>query len=141
MISTKGRYAIRIMLDLAEHSNGSYIPMKDVAKRQDISLKYIEQIMPSLTKANLVTGLHGRGGGYKLAKEPADYNIREILVAAGENLSPVACLSYGSPPCPRAAICKTLSMWREYGDMTDRFFSSVTLADVMKTEVETDYII
>lgn len=91
MISTKGRYSIRILLDLAEHRNGSYIPMKDVAARQNISLKYIERLMPALKAAGLVDSVHGIGGGYRLTREPDQYTLWEILRLAEGDLAPVAC--------------------------------------------------
>ena len=103
MVSTRGRYALRVMIDLAEHRNGSYIPIKEVAERQEISLKYVERIMPLLTAARFVEGQHGKGGGYKLCRAPEDYTAGEILRAAEGDLAPVACLSCGAQPCPRAA--------------------------------------
>ena len=99
MISTKGRYSIRILLDLAEHRNGSYIPMKDVAARQNISLKYIERLMPALKAAGLVDSVHGIGGGYRLTREPDQYTLWEILRLAEGDLAPVACLQSGAAPC------------------------------------------
>ena len=98
MISTKGRYSIRILLDLAEHRNGSYIPMKDVAARQNISLKYIERLMPALKAAGLVDSVHGIGGGYRLTREPDQYTLWEILRLAEGDLAPVACLQSGAAP-------------------------------------------
>ena len=98
MISTKGRYSIRILLDLAEHRNGSYIPMKDVAARQNISLKYIERLMPALKSAGLVDSVHGIGGGYRLTREPDQYTLWEILRLAEGDLAPVACLQSGAAP-------------------------------------------
>ena len=114
MISTKGRYSIRILLDLAEHRNGSYIPMKDVAARQNISLKYIERLMPALKAAGLVDSVHGIGGGYRLTREPDQYTLWEILRLAEGDLAPVACLQSGAAPCARAADCRTLSVWDGY---------------------------
>ncbi len=105
MISTKGRYSIRILLDLAEHRNGSYIPMKDVAARQNISLKYIERLMPALKAAGLVDSVHGIGGGYRLTREPDQYTLWEILRLAEGNLAPVACLQSGAAPlCPGCGL-------------------------------------
>ena len=96
MISTKGRYAIRVLLDLAEHHNGSYIPMKEVAARQEISLKYIERIMPALKAAGLVASVHGIGGGYRLTREPEQYTLWEILSLVEGDLAPVSCLQYAA---------------------------------------------
>lgn len=141
MISTRGRYALRVMIDLAEHRSGRYIPMKEVAARQEISLKYIERIMPLLTKAGLVEGQHGKGGGYMLRREPESYTAGEILRSAEGDLAPVACLGCGAQPCPRAAMCRTLPMWERYYKLTNDFFDSVTLAELAGTETSTDYVI
>ncbi len=141
MISTRGRYALRVMIDLAEHRSGRYIPMKEVAARQEISLKYIERIMPLLTKAGLVEGQHGKGGGYMLRREPESYTAGEILRAAEGDLAPVACLGCGAQPCPRAAMCCTLPMWERYYKLTNDFFDSVTLAELAGTETSMDYVI
>ncbi len=141
MISTRGRYALRVMIDLAEHRNGSYIPMKEVAERQDISLKYIERIMPLLTKENFVEGQHGKGGGYKLCREPEDYTAGEILRAAEGDLAPVACLGCNAQPCTRAAYCKTLPMWEKYYKLTNDFFNGITLADLANNETAQNYVI
>ena len=120
MISTRGRYALRVLIDLAEHRNGQFIPMKEVAERQEISLKYIERIMPLLTKEKFVEGQHGKGGGYKLCREPENYTVGEI---------------------PRAAACRTLPMWERYYKMTNDYFNGITLADLMNTEIGQDYVI
>lgn len=141
MISTRGRYALRVLIDLAEHYNGGYIPMKDVAKRQEISLKYLEKILPVLTKNNLVEGVHGKGGGYRLTKEPEEYKVWDILYLAEGDLAPVACLENGAGACERAAECRTLPMWEKYYRMTKEFFSGVTVADLMKTDTVNNYII
>ena len=141
MISTRGRYALRVMIDLAEHRSGRYIPMKEVAARQEISLKYIERIMPLLTKAGLVEGQHGKGGGYMLRRELESYTAGEILRAAEGDLAPVACLGCGAQPCPRAAMCRTLPMWERYYKLTNDFFDSVTLAELAGTETGMDYVI
>lgn len=141
MISTRGRYALRVMIDLAEHRSGRYIPMKEVAARQEISLKYIERIMPLLTKAGLVEGQHGKGGGYMLRRESESYTAGEILRAAEGDLAPVACLGCGAQPCPRAAMCRTLPMWERYYKLTNDFFDSVTLAELAGTETGMDYVI
>ena len=141
MISTRGRYALRVMIDLAEHSNGGYIPMKEVAQRQEISLKYIERIVPVLTKSGCVEGVHGKGGGYRLTRPPEDYTVGEILRLAEGDLSPVACLQEGAKPCPRAAECRTLPMWKKYYDLTRRYFDGITLADLMATPLADNYVI
>jgi len=102
MISTRGRYALRVMLDLAEQNSDGYIPMKSVAERQELSLKYIERIMPILSKNKLVEGIHGKGGGYKLSRSPVQYTVGEILRLTEGNLAPVSCLECNSDACPRA---------------------------------------
>ncbi len=141
MISTRGRYALRVMIDLAEHGGGDFVPMKEVAARQEISLKYIERIMPLLTKENLVEGLHGKGGGYRLCRPPEDYSVGEILRITEGELAPVACLECGAKPCPRAAECRTLPMWKKYYAMTNEFFDGISIADLMKNGVSYDYVI
>lgn len=139
MISTKGRYALRIMIDLAEHYSGSYIPMKDIAARQELSLKYLERIVPLLTKNSIVEGVHGKGGGYRLTRKPEDYTVGEILRCSEESLAPVACLECGAKPCTRASVCKTLPMWSRFYDMTNKYFDSITLADLANTEIAPNY--
>ena len=141
MISTRGRYALRIMLDLAEHRGSGFIPMKDVAARQGISLKYIEQIAPSLTKGGLVEGVHGRGGGYRLSRAPEDCTVGEILRRTEGDLAPVSCLAPDAPPCPRAAECRTLPMWQNFFRMTNEYFDSVTLADLLAVPLADYYVI
>lgn len=141
MISTRGRYALRVMIDIAEHSGGNFVPMKEVAARQEISLKYIERIMPLLTKENLVEGQHGKGGGYRLCRPPEDYSVGEILRATEGGLAPVACLECGAKPCSRAAECRTLPMWQKYYAMTNEFFDGISVADLMKNKSAFDYVI
>lgn len=141
MISTKGRYAIRILLDLAEHNNGSYIPMKEVAARQEISLKYIEKIMPSLKSSGLIDSVHGIGGGYRLTRPPEQYTLWEILKLVEGDLAPVSCLQDNAPVCHRAAECRTLSVWQGYYDLTREYFSGITLADLMNAQRGGDYVI
>ena len=132
MISTRGRYAVRILLDLAEHADGALIPMKEVAVRQGISLKYIERIMPALRNSGLIESTHGIGGGYRLAKPPETVTLWEILSLAEGDLAPVACLETGAEPCGRAPICKTLPVWQVYYALTKDYFSNLTLADLLK---------
>ena len=129
------------MIDLAEHGGGDFVPMKEVAARQEISLKYIERIMPLLTKENLVEGLHGKGGGYRLCRPPEDYSVGEILRITEGELAPVACLERGAKPCPRAAECRTLPMWKKYYAMTNEFFDGISIADLMKNGASYDYVI
>ncbi len=129
MISTKGRYALRVMIDLAEHEGEGYIPLKDIAERQELSKKYLEIIVKELVKEKLLTGLSGRGGGYKLCRTPEEYTIGEILELMEGSLATVACLAKDAKPCPRAARCKTLPMWAEYDKMVHDYFYGKTLAD------------
>lgn len=132
MISTRGRYALRVLLDLAKNQGEGYIPMKDVANRQDLSLKYIEKIMPVLVKEKFVEGVHGKGGGYRLTKNPEQYKVGDILRLAEGDLAPVACLSCGAEPCDRAGECETLPMWTEFYKMVNQYFDGITLADLAK---------
>ena len=141
MISTKGRYALRVLIDLAEHHNGAYIAMKDVVDRQDISLKYLEKILPALTKAGLIEGVRGKGGGYRLTRAPEDYTVWEILEASEGELAPVTCLEKGAKPCERASECRTLALWEKFYTLTRDYFSSVTLADLAGSEQAPDYVI
>ncbi len=132
MITTRGRYALRVMIDLAENSDGSYLAMKEVAKRQGISLKYLERILPLLVDGGLVEGLRGKGGGYRLTREPEDYPVGEILRLTEGDLAPVPCLEKGARPCERAAGCKTLPLWKDLNDLIIGFLDSKTLADLMQ---------
>lgn len=141
MISTRGRYAIRVLIDLAEHRGEGFTPMKEVAKRQEISLKYLEKIMPLLSKAGLVEGQHGKGGGYRLTREPESYRIGDILRLTEVDLAPVACLSAPVNTCQRAAYCRTLPMWQKYYEMTLDYFDSITIRDLMQQESGGDYVI
>lgn len=142
MISTKGRYSVRVLLDLAEHNTGNFIPMKDVAARQGISLKYIEKILPLLKNSGLIESVHGTGGGYRLIKDPEKITLWEILTfAEGSSLAPVACLQDGAPVCERSDQCKTLGVWKDYYKLTKNYFESITLADLAQTEMPNNYII
>lgn len=134
MISTRGRYALRVMIDLAEHSNGGYTPMKDVAARQEISLKYLERILPVLAKNNLIEGIQGKGGGYRLTRPPEAYPVGEILRLTEGDLAPVACLENGSTPCGRSIECRTIEMWSRLNQLINDFFDGITVADLMKTD-------
>ena len=133
MISTRGRYALRVLIDLAEHRNGSYIPMKDIADRQDISLKYLERIVPVLTKSGLIEGVHGKGGGYRLVLSPDKCIVGDVLRLTEGDLAPVACLAKDAKPCARAAECRTLGMWKKFNSLINDFFDGITIADLMKS--------
>ncbi len=141
MISTRGRYALRVMIDLAEHDSGGFIPMKDVAERQGLSLKYLERILPVLTKNKLVSGVHGKGGGYRLGRRPEEYTVGEILRLTEGNLAPVSCLEGDAEPCPRASECRTLKMWTDFYNMTNKYFDGITIADLMRSDNAGDYVI
>lgn len=132
LISTRGRYALRVLLDLAENQRDGYVAMKKVAERQGLSLKYIERIMPVLSKNHYVEGVHGKGGGYRLARDPKDYRVGDILRLAEGDLAPVACLTCGAQPCDRAEECKTLPMWTEFHHIVNDYFDGITLADLLK---------
>lgn len=131
-ISTRGRYALRVLIDLAEHRDNGYIPMKEVASRQGVSLKYLEQIMPTLTKNGFVEGVQGKGGGYRLAKAPSECRIGDILRLTEGDLAPVACLECGAKTCERIGECRTYPMWKELHRLITDYFDGITLASIMK---------
>lgn len=141
MVSTKGRYALRVLIDLGEHYNGNYIPMKDVVLRQGVSQKYMERIMTLLAKNGFVEGVHGKGGGYRLNRAPEEYRVGDILKLTEGTLAPVACLETDAKPCERAAECRTLPMWKELDRMINEYFDGITLADLMQKTDGGDYII
>lgn len=132
IISTRGRYALRVMLDLAENGNGAYIAMKKIAERQGISLKYLERILPVLTQNRIVEGVQGKGGGYRLTRKPEEYKVGEILRLTEGDLAPVSCLECGAEPCEKRGACKTLPMWTKLHDMIGDYLDSVTLADLLE---------
>lgn len=130
-VSTKGRYALRIMADLAMNNNGEYIRLKDISERQSITLKYMEQIMPALTKAGFVKSYRGNNGGYMLARKPEEYTAGEILRSAEGSLAPLACIEDTPNQCPRKDQCVTLSFWEGMWDVINKYVDSVTLADLI----------
>lgn len=131
MISTKARYALRVMIDLAEHQDSGYIPLKDIAARQEISEKYLEIILKTLVKGKLLKGLRGKGGGYVLTRDPSEYIIGEIIELTEGPLSPVACLQPDAEPCKRKEVCSTLPLWEKYHSLVHDFFFHITLEDVI----------
>ena len=131
MISTRGRYAIRVMIDLAEQKTEKFVPLKDIAERQGISKKYLEIILKDMVAAELVDSASGKGGGYKLLRPVDEYTIGEIVETMEGPLSPVACLADEKYDCDRKKICKTLPMWIEYAQMTHDFFYSNKLSDIV----------
>lgn len=130
-ISTKGRYAIRVMLDLAEHNTGEYIPLMDIAKRQGISEKYLESIVVVLSKNDFVQSLRGKGGGYRLLKQPKDYTIGSILKVTEGSFAPVTCLEKSPNRCERASLCKTLKMWEGFCNIIEDYFEGITIQDLL----------
>ena len=141
LVSTRGRYAIRVMIDLAEHRHGKFIPMKEIADRQEVSLKYMTKIMQALTKSGLFDGQHGKGGGYKLNREPADYRVGDILRLTEGTLAPVACLDVTDCRCDRAAECRTRPMWNELDRIINEYLDGITIADLMEEDAADNYII
>ncbi|MBR1742285.1 MAG: Rrf2 family transcriptional regulator [Lachnospiraceae bacterium] len=131
MISTKGRYALRMMIDLAEHREDGYIPLKDIATRQGISKKYLEIIVKELVNGKLLSGVSGKGGGYMLCREPKDYKIGEILELLEGSFAVVSCLAPEAEPCDRAASCKTLPLWKGFYTLVHEYFYSKTLEDII----------
>lgn len=141
LVSTRGRYAIRVMIDLAEHRHGKFIPMKEIADRQEVSLKYMTKIMQALTKSGLLDGQHEKGGGYKLNREPADYRVGDILRLTEGTLAPVACLDVTDCRCDRAAECRTRPMWNELDRIINEYLDGITIADLMEEDAADNYII
>lgn len=131
MISTRGRYALRVMIDLAQHQEDGYVPMKDVAKRQNLSLKYLEQILPKLKQNNMVVGIQGKGGGYRLTRNVEDYKIGEILRVTEKDLAPVSCLAENAEKCLLKSSCKTIKFWEGLNDTINNYIDSRTLADLL----------
>ncbi len=142
LISTKGRYALRVMADLAQHPSEGYVPLKEIAQRQEISEKYLEALIKILVKARLLNGLRGKGGGYKLARAPEQYTIGPILRLMEDSLAPVACLEEDAPPCSRAADCLTLPLWKGLDRVINDYLDHITLADLLHRENQwNDYVI
>lgn len=132
MISTRGRYALRVIVDLAENSVDGYVPMHEVAERQGLSLKYLERILPLLVSEHLVEGVHGKGGGYRLSKDPADISVGEILRITEGDIAPVACLENNAVKCEHIDECRTLPVWKGLNDRINEYLDSVSIADLMK---------
>lgn len=134
LISTKGRYALRVMIDLAEHQTDGYLPLKEVAQRQGISEKYLETIIKLLVKANILNGLRGKGGGYKLTRPPEQYTVGSILRLTEDSLAPVSCLEPGAAACARAGECRTLHMWQGLDKVIGEYLDNITIADLMMSD-------
>ena len=137
MISTRGRYALRVLIDMAENGGDGYLPMKEIAARQGISLKYLEKILPGLVEAGYIEGVHGKGGGYKFIKDPGQCRVSDILRVTDGDLAPVACLEEGAKKCERSEKCRTLPLWDGLNDVITAYLDGVTIADLMKECAET----
>ena len=133
-ITSKGRYALRVMLDLAQHREEGYISLKTIADRQGYSMKYLEMIVGSLKRAGLVASTRGKEGGYQLIRDPEDYTIGEILRCIEDNLAPVACIKAGDICCEHAGECMTIPMWKELDDITNAYLDGVSLQDLLTGE-------
>ena len=134
MISTRGRYALRILVDLAENQNDGYITLKEAADQQEISEKYLESIVKDLVRGRYVEGVRGKGGGYRLAKAPEKISVLDVLHSTDGPLVPVACLEAGCMPCPRAADCRTLPLWQGLNKVVSEYLGGFTVRDLMKKE-------
>lgn len=134
LISTKGRYALRVMADLAEHQSENFIPLKEIAQRQEISEKYLESIMKLLVRARMLSGMRGKGGGYKLILPPEKCTVGAILRLTETSMAPVACLEPNTPACPKSASCRTLRVWQELDRLISGYLDSVTLADLIQSD-------
>ena len=142
LISTKGRYALRIMIDLAEHQADAFISLREIAQRQEISEKYLESIIRMLVKARVVESLRGKGGGHRLKKAPDQYTAGSILRLTEESLAPVSCLEANAEACPRAGSCRTLTLWQGLDKVIYEYLESVTIADLMEQGAAgDDYVI
>ena len=136
MISTRGRYAILVLVDLAEQGTDDYVPLNEIAERQGISIKYLEIILKALVQNGLLKGHRGKGGGYKLTRPPQDYPVGEILELTEGTMSPVACLAPCAEECPRKERCRTLPMWKRFDGMVHDFFFGMTILDLMEKQAD-----
>lgn len=142
LVSTKGRYALRVMTDLAEHPSEEYIPLKEIAQRQGISEKYLEAIIKILVRAKLLTGVRGKGGGYKLNRLPEQYTVGSILRLTEDSLAPVSCLEEGAESCPRAPVCRSLPVWKGLAQVINQYLDHITIADlIQQCDAGNDYVI
>ena len=135
-ISTKGRYALRMMIDLAEHQGEGFVSLKDIAARQGISKKYLEQIIPILNRSDFLQANRGSQGGYRLAKAPKDYTVKDVLELTEGSLSPVACLDTMPVGCERSETCVTLPLWKGLAEVIENYLDSVTLQDLLERQTE-----
>ena len=142
MVSTRGRYALRILVDLAENQRDGYVPLKEIADRQEISEKYMESIVKDLVRAGVLEGLRGKGGGYRLSRSPESIRVLDVLVLLEGTLAPVACLEENAKPCPRAAACRTLPLWEGLDRVVTEYLGRFTIQDLMRRETDGfDYVI
>lgn len=142
LVSTRGRYALRVMTDLAQHPSEGYIPLKEIAQRQEISEKYLEAIIKILVKAKMLSGVRGKGGGYKLTRPPEQYTVGAILRLTEDSLAPIRCLEENADPCPRAANCLTLPLWKGLDRVIREYLDGITIADLLQWENPgNDYVI
>lgn len=141
LVSTKGRYALRVMIDLAQHQASGRIPLKEIAARQGISEKYLENILSILVHDGMLSGMRGKGGGYCLTKAPDQYTVGEVLRLTEGSLAPVSCLEEGSAACDRAGTCTTIGMWTKLNNMINEYLDSVTIADLVCEPESFDYVI
>lgn len=132
IVSTRGRYALRVLVEMAEHSSDERIPLKEISEKQGISQKYMESIMTLLSKNGFVDAIHGKGGGYKLNRKPEEYRIGDILRLTEGTLAPVACLEKNADQCPKQNVCRTVGMWQKLNELIETYLDSVTIADLMK---------
>ena len=136
IVSTKGRYALRVMLCLAQRGAEDYIPLKEIAEAEEISQKYLESIMTILSKAGFLDAVHGKGGGYRLNRKPEEYTVGAILKQTEGSLAPVSCTSQGASACSRSECCNTLPMWEKLDKLINDFFEDITIADLLKDSKE-----
>ena len=132
IVSTRGRYALRVLVEMAEHSSDERIPLKEISEKQGISQKYMESIMTLLSKNGFVDAIHGKGGGYMLNRKPEEYRIGDILRLTEGTLAPVACLEKNAEQCPKQNVCRTVVMWLKLDELIESYLDSVTIADLMK---------
>ena len=142
MFSTRGRYALRILVDLAEHQKDGYVPLKEIADRQEVSEKYLESFVKDLVRAGILAGLRGKGGGYRLVRSPEQICVLEVLRLTEGSLVPVACLEEGHKPCERAARCRTLPLWEGLNQVVGEYLGRYSVRDLMRRDEDSlDYVI
>ncbi|MCR5090988.1 MAG: Rrf2 family transcriptional regulator [Oscillospiraceae bacterium] len=141
MISTRGRYALRILTDIAEHQADSYVPLKESAGRQDISEKYLESIVNILVKSGFIEGVRGKGGGYRLSRLPEQISVYDVLLTTEGSMAPVACLQEGAKECGRISLCPTLPIWNGLNDLVTDYLKRYTVKDLMKQETDRQHSI